>query len=396
MAGIKYKALVEHFRNDADTASRELREQIEAKKIKPHDFNDFGALFEACFGASEYFACRRGAQLANDVFARALTEAAGAVSTAAFQNISGQIVYSAVLQGYTNEEFVMTQYIPEQETQFLDGEKIAGITDIGDETQVRNEADPYALMGVGEDWIFTPAIKDRGGIVPLTWEAVFADRTGQLLDRCSKVGEARGIAREKQAVDCAVDENVTTHRYNWRGTVIASYGDNSGTHTWDNLAATNGLVDWTDVDGAEQVFNGMLNPYTGEPILVGAKHLTVTKENEQTARRIISATEIRVATPGYATTGNPTLTNAGNPYNNKYTVVTSRYLAFRMATDTSWFLSDWGKYAKYMLAERMNVVQAPSNSHDEFHRRIVQQYRVNERGQYVVVEPRASVKSTVA
>jgi len=394
--GIKYKALVEHYRADADSAHRELREQIEGRKIKPTDFNDLGALFEACFGASEYFACRRGQQLANDVFSRALTEATGAVSTAAFQNISGQIVYSAILDGYMNEEFVMSRLIPEQETKFLDGEKIAGITDIGDETQVRNEADPYALMGVGEDWIFTPAIKDRGGIVPVTWEAVFGDRTGQLLDRCSKVGEARGIAREKQAVDCAVDENVTTHRYNWRGTTIASYGDNSGTHTWDNLAASNALVDWTDLDAMEQLFNAMLNPYTGEPILVGAQHLTVCKELEQTARRIISATEIRVATPGYATTGNPTLTNAANPYNNKYTVVTSRYLAFRMATDTSYFLSDWSKYAKYMLAERMNVVQAPSNNHDEFHRRIVQQYRVNERGQYVVVEPRASVKATVA
>ncbi len=155
-------------------------------------------------------------------------------------------------------------------------------------------------------------------------------------------------------------------------------------------------MDWTNLDLMEQLFNGLLNPYTGEPITVSAKHLTVPKALEQTARRIISATEIRVATPGYATTGNPTLTNAANPYNNKYTVVTSRYIAFRQSVKTSYYLSDWSKYAKYMLAERMNVVQAPSSSHDEFHRRIVQQYRVNERGQYVVVEPRASVKATVA
>jgi hypothetical protein len=39
-------------------------------------------------------------------------------------------------------------------------------------------------------------------------------------------------------------------------------------------------------------------------------------------------------------------------------------------------------------------VQAPSNNQDEFHRRIVQQYRVNERGAYVVVQPRAAVKCT--
>jgi hypothetical protein len=79
---------------------------------------------------------------------------------------------------------------------------------------------------------------DRGGIVSVTWEAVFNDRTGQLLDRCGDVGYwAIGYPEEVAAIDCLIDENVTNHRYNWRGTVIASYGDNSGSHTWDNLDA---------------------------------------------------------------------------------------------------------------------------------------------------------------
>lgn len=394
MAGIKYAELVRHFRTDADAAGRELRESLERKEFRPKEFNDLGALFEECFGWEAYKACRSRKMLANDVFESALKESQGAVSTAAFQNISGQIVYSAVLEAYQSEEFAFTKLIPEVQTQFLDGEKIAGITEIGDEAAVRNESDPYKLAGVGEDWIFTPAVKDRGMIVPVTWEAIFADRTGVLLERCGDVGKWGGVNREKRAIDCCVDENTTAHRYNWRGTVIASYGDNSGSHTWDNLAASNGLVDWTDIDAAEQVFNAITDPYTGEPVMIEPRYLTVTKQREQVARRILSATEIRVATPGYATSSNPTLTNMANPYQNKYELLTSRLLAARMATDTSWFLADWSKYAKYMVAEKMNVVQAPSNSHEEFHRRIVQQYRVNERGAYVVVQPRAAVKCT--
>ena len=388
------KQLVEQFRKDYSGADKLLRESFAKKQIKPKDF-DLGQLFAECFGYETYRECAARRKLANDVFHETtLREGTGAVTTASFQNISGQIVYSAILEAYQAEDFVFSKLIPETPTQFLDGEKIAGVTEIGDEAAVRKETDPYTLAGVSEDWIFTPPVLDRGMIVPVSWEAVFADRTGLLLERCSAVGKWMGVNKEKRAIDCVVDENTTAHRYNWRGTVIASYGDNSGTHTWDNLAASNALLDWTDVDAAEQVFNGLVDPYTGEPIMIEAKHLVHCLELIQTARRILSATEIRVATPGYATTGNPTQTNMPNPYSGKYQSVTSRLLAQRMATDTSWFLGDVSKYAKYMVAEPMTTVQAPSNNKDEFERRIVQQYRVNERGAFVVVQPRAIVKST--
>lgn len=387
---IKYESLLKHFRAEPERAAAELKEAFSSKQLKAAEFN-FSRLFEECFGFGEFRACREQRRTTSQVF-----EAAGSVSTASFQNISGQIVYSALLEGYEAEEFVFQKVIPEEPITngTLDGEKIAGITDIGDETAIRNEGDPYTLMGVGEDWIFAPAVKDRGGIVAVTWEAVFADRTGRLLEQCSKVGYSRGLAREKQAIDCLVDENTTAHRYNWRGTVIATYGDNSGSHTWDNLAASNALVDWTDVDAAEQVLNGIVDPYTGEPVMVDATHLITTKQLEQTAFRILNATEIRVATPGYATSNNPTQTNLQNPYRSKYTHLTSKLLAARLATDTTWFLGNPAKAMRYRVAEKMQVVQAPPNNSDEFHRRIVQQYRVNERGAYYWVNPRYMVANT--
>jgi hypothetical protein len=306
-------------------------------------------------------------------------------------------VYSAILDKYESEEFVFTKLIPEEPVTngTLEGEKIAGLTEIGDEIAVRKEGDAYALAGVSENWIYAPAVKDRGIIVPVTWEAVFADRTGRLLEYCGDVGKWAGVNREKRAIDCVVDENVTDHRYNWRTAgAIATYGDNSGTHTWDNLAASNGLVDWIDVNDAEQLFNALVDPFTGEPIMIEPRHLIVTKQLEKTALRILNATEIRVATPGYATTGNPTETHVSNPYAGKFEVVSSRLLASRMATDTSWFYGDVTKLAKYRVAEPMSVVPAPSGNMEEFTRRIVSQYRVNERGAYYTREPRAMVKST--
>lgn len=414
MAGIKYAALVRHFRaaeldrlalveageHDAQNAAAgELREQIEKGTIKPSEFNDLGALFEACFGSHEYYACKRDkTYLATNVMQRALLEAEGAVSTSAFQNITGQIVYSATLEGWNYEDFVFSQIIPEVPTQFLDGEKMAGITNIGDEALLREEADPYTLAGVGEDWIFTPALLDRGLIVPVTWEAIFADRTGLLLERCNKVGEALGLNKEKRACDCIIDLNTTKHRYNWRGTVIATYGDNSGTHTWDNLSASNGLVDWTNLDTSEQNFAGLTDPYTGEPITVQAKHLIVTRSKLRTAEHIIHATENRQTTPGYATSGNPNVMTFDNSYRDAYQVLWSKLLGARITAgsgnQSDWFMGDLTKYAKYMQAEKLAVVQAPPNNTDEFNRRIVSQYRANERGAYVVVQPRAMNKNT--
>ncbi len=399
MAAVNYKRLLKLFESKGSDAPGLLRESFEAKELRPSDI-DLGKLFAECYGWHNYLSCRSGQSLATAVMSNALQEADGAVSTAAFQNVSGQFMYTTVLDAYMAEENIFRTLIPEAPASTLDGEKIPGITEIGDEIGVRKETDPYPIAGVGEDWIFTPTIKDRGMIVPVTWEAIFNDKTGLVSQRAGDVGKWMGLRREKQAVDTVIDEivNDTTGpwRYNWRGTTIATYGDNSGSHTWDNLAATNGLTDWSQVDAAEQLFNAITDPYTGEPVLIEPRHLIVSKVKEQTARRVISGTEIRVATPGYATTLNPTQTLMTNPYLNKYELKTSRLLGARMAVNTSWFLGDITKYAKCMMAEKMNVLPAPPNNQDEFHRRIVQQYRVNERFAYVVVQPRAMVKSTVA
>lgn len=392
MANI-HKTLVEHYQKDPAAAEAGLRAAINEGQIKSREF-DFGKLFSECFGHENYQACKSNGESPQGVMQRFKEE--GAVTTAAFTNISGQIIYSATLDRYKSEDFVFAKMIPEVKATILDGEKIAGITEIGDVSAIRKEGDPYQLAGVGEDWIFTPAVPDRGRIVALTWEAIFNDRTGQLLEVAGDVGYWIGYGEEVLAIDCIVDENTTAHRYNWRGTVIASYNDNTGTHTWDNKSASNTLTDWTSLNTAEQVFNGLTNPYTGTPIMIEPKHLVVTKQNEQTARRIVSATEIRVITPGYATSGAPTQTNMANPYNNKYTVVTSRLLAARTVTDTDWFLGDITQLAKRMVAEPMQVVQAPTNSKDDFERRIVSQYRANKRYAHAVVQPRAVVKATVA
>jgi hypothetical protein len=99
-------------------------------------------------------------------------------------------------------------------------------------------------------------------------------------------------------------------------------------------------------------------------------------------------------TPGYATSANPNQAQWSNPYGGKFEVVSSRLIAPRLGTDTSWFYGSPKKAFFYAVNFPFNTLQAPSNSHDEFHRDIVNQFRADERGNYGTKEPRLMIKAT--
>ena len=323
-----------------------------------------------------------------------LTEAAGAVDTALFSNITGQIVYTRILQAFAAEEYVFSKIVPNIPTQF-NGEKIAGISRIGDEAQVVPEGRPYPLVGVSEDYIQTPQTLKRGMIDALTKEAVFFDRTGVLLQRCGEVGEFLGLNKEKRLIDALLDQNVATHRYNWKGTTYATY---QSAAQWVNVIASgNTLTDWTSVDAAEQVLAAIKDPWTGEPIMLQPKDLVVTRSKLYTARRIVTATEIEVVTPGFATGGNPTKSMTPNPIQG-YRIISSQLLGARMSLAsepaTDWFIGDIARGVNYMENFPLTVVQAPTNSEAEFQRDIVMQWKASERGAAAVVEPRVLVRSS--
>ncbi len=318
-----------------------------------------------------------------------LMEANSAVDTSAFSNITGQIVYSAMMEKFRMEELVFSRMVQTVPTQF-NGEKIAGIGGIGDRAEIVAEGATYPTVGLNEDYIETPQTTKRGFIIPITKEAIFFDRTNNILEEARKLGEYLAINKEKRIIDSVIDENSTAHRYKWKGTAYASY---QASTPWANLQSSNALADWTDVDTAEQLMAAITDPNTGEPVVVTPKHLIVTRDLLYTARRIVNATEIRTATPGYATSANPSETAWANPISG-YTVISSLLLKARMATDTSWFIGDLNKAVRYMENWPLTVVSAPSNSEAEFTQDVVVRFKASERGAAAVFEPRAMVKNT--
>ena len=326
-----------------------------------------------------------------------LLEAGEGVDVTAFSNITGQIIQSQILDSYNQEAFVLSKLVSTIPTR-LDGERIPGVGRLSDQVSEVRPGMPYPSLGFGEDYIDTPQTTKRGFIVPVTKEAVFFDRTHLILQRAAEVGEVLGLNKEKRLLDLLVG---TTNNYTWKGTAYNTYSA-AGTGVapdgnWINQL-TDELVDWTDVDAAEQLFANVLDPNTGEPVLLQATTMLVMPAYRHAAHRIFNATDII-----YTANGSSTATTAANPLGN-YTVVESR-LAYRRliaagqtaaAAKKWWFFGDFRKAFAYMENWPITVTQSPPNGEAEFSQDIVVRYKASERGAAAVINPRYVVKSTGA
>lgn len=314
-----------------------------------------------------------------------LLEAGGsAVDSTAFSNITGQIVYSTVLQGYQAEGMIGDQLVTTIPTR-LSGEKIPGIAEIGDEAEEVNEGEEFPHAGFGEDYIQTPETVKNGLIVPVTKEAIYFDRTNLIVMRARQVGEWLRMRKEKRILDMVIGY---TNNYKWKGT---SYDTYQAATPWINVGSGLELSDWTDIDEALQLFAAMTDPHTGEAIVVMPKVLLCMPYKAMTAKRILSATEIRHST------GSTIETLSANPVAGSYQILSSALLYARLLanveTDSAkaklyWFLGDPKRAFAYMENWPITVVQAPSNSEPEFSRDIVLRFKASERGVPAVMDPR--------
>lgn len=380
--------------NGLDQTVLHLTEALEGRQLTPEDFS-VRELAEAFCGREwvDNLHPKRG-RFAD----RALLEAdAAAVGYSQFSNITGQIFFTAIKDAYNAEEFVFSKIVPEKQSDILDMEKVPGLSEIGDEAEVVQESSPYPYVGFSEDYIEIAAKTKRGMICALTKEMVFGDRTGLALQRAKGVGKFLGLNKEKRIIDCAIDENAGAksaalggHRYHWKGTSYATY---QASTPWANIKTSNGLADWTDIDNAWQLLAAMVDPYTGEPILIQPRDLIVTSQNLWIASRLLGATEIR---SGDITSGAGTQTIGPNPVKTiagDLRLVSSRLLTARAATDTDWWLGNLAEAFAYFVNWGLETEEAPSNSRDAFERDIVMQVKASERGVAATVEPRLMVEN---
>jgi hypothetical protein len=383
---LKYRELKRRYELDgADKTVSHLSEALQTGHLKPEDFS-FRDLAEALVPDGREWVRMLDPRSSGNV---SLLEAGDGVDVTAFQNITGQVIYSKILDSYTQEAFTVSKLVQTIPTR-LDGEKIPGIARINDEVEGVGPGMPYPHLGFGEDYIETPSTTKRGFIVPVTKEAIFFDRTHLVLSRASEVGEILGLNKERRLVDLVIG---ATNNYKWKGT---SYNTYQTSGSWINQISTNALVDWVNVDTAEQLFADMLDPATGEPILVQGTTVLVTPAYRHAAHRVFNAAEI-----SFSGVGSATATLIANPLHN-YRVFDSRLVYRRVvasgvAADDAkkwWFLGDFRKAFAYMENWPITVTQSPLGSEADFNNDIILRFKASERGAAAVLNPRFVVKST--
>jgi hypothetical protein len=359
----------------ADSACRHLGDALAEKHLRAEDFS-LRDLFEAFVRDG-----RELVRLFNPGKSGGVTllEAGSAVDTSAFSNITGQVIYSKLLDAFNDPAFLHPHVVSNVPTQF-NGEKIPGIGRIGDEAEAIAEGDVYPTVGVSQEYIETPETTKRGFIVPVTREAVFFDRTGLVLQRAAEVAFWLGQNKEKRVLDVVLG---ITNNYKRNGVAMDTYLDGGG--DYDNVQANNALADWTDIETAELLFDAMTDPNTGEPIAVIPNTVIVPTALKHTARRIVRATEIRH--------GSDPVTVSVNTIDD-YRILTSPLVKQRTNSATTWYVGDPKRAFAYMENWPITVISAPDNSEAEFTQDIVARYKVSERGAAAVIEPRYMVKCT--
>lgn len=368
-----------------------VAEALESGQLKPEDFS----IREAFAGLVD-----DGLQVMEDMREDTEYTREAAVNTSLFSTITKSVLAQQVKDSFMLEEFVLGRLIP-TETARMQGEVLPGFTPIGDRAEIVAEGDEYPLVNFNEDWERMPIAYKKGMIIPITREAVLFDRTNQILQIAAGIGEWLGVQREKEIADTIIDNPRGSatggmgNRLEWRGTQYATY--DTGTN-WTN-SHQNVLTDYTDIENSEKLLDDMVEPYTGEPVVMGGRRTLLCMPSKwYTAVSLGAATELRDGT-------NP-VTIRPNPYQG-LDVQRSRFLYRRVINGGNagvavsaanaavyWYWGDFNRAFAWREHMPLTVEQQGPGSGWDFSRDILTSYKARYMGTARTKQPRAIIRST--
>lgn len=389
MPAISYRELRRRYDLDGPQKTvAHLAEALQRGHLRPEDFS-LRDLAEALIPEGHQWVKALDPRESGPV---SLLEAGDGVDVTAFLNVTGQVIYSKILEGYRHEAFVASRLVQTIPTRF-DSEKLPAPASLPETITEVSPGMPYPHVGFGENYVETPATTKHGLIVPVTREAIFFDRTHLVLLQAAEVGQTLGRRKEARILDVILGA-VNTYRQN--GISYNTYYAAGQSGPWVNALGQNPLQDWSNVDRAEQLFAEMKDPVSGEPLLIRPRAVLVPPSLRHVARRIFQATTITFTAEGSATA-----TTAPNPLG-QYQVYDSQLLYQRIvasgisadAAKSWWFLGDFSRAFAYMENWPLTVTQSAPGSEADFTQDIVVRFKASERGSPAVLDPRYVVRCT--
>lgn len=385
-----------------------LVEALKKGDVKPDDISIKG-IAENTITDLDGKVC--GREFLRELEKKQLTEnMANAVSLANFSNIIQQQFFNSVLQGYNLMDSGVADLVPVVSSNVIAtaGETVPGITNLGDASKILGPGEEYPMASVEEQYIQTPRQNKMGFIVPIEREALIADRTGLLVERCRDLGRQIRIDRENEICDVIINANGSTARapktngscpYNYRGSNYALWQTSSSAPTNYLNQIVQKLVDASSVEAMWLALQNILDPDTGAVLDEADNNtLLVTQDNYFPALRILHGLQYRTVS-GEAATANmaPMLVSDGRtvtPFN----IVKSKILGARLDAASqdrkTVFFGDFARVFRWMQSLPIMVEEALPNSGKAFTHDVVMQFKAFRYETAAIFNPRYIVKAT--
>jgi len=310
-----------------------------------------------------------------------------------FANMVGAVIDTKIKEAYTQEIFAASQLVRTVPTR-LDGEKIHTFSTIANSDLTVTPGGNYTTTHLYADYIETPGTTKHGLIIPVTKESVFFDQTHHLLERAAEVGEALALNKERRILDMILG---ITNTYKQNGTTRNTYYAGSSSDPWKNLLKDNELLNWESIEAAEDVFGEMVDPISGNPILIEPNTVLVMPSKRHLAHRLFCASSI-----AYGDESVSTVSTIRNPFA-RYRLVSSRLAYQRLKLQSSitdpekiWIIGNFRKAFAYMENWGITVTKSMPGSESDFTQDVIVRFKASERGVPAVIDPRYVVKCTGA
>lgn len=319
-----------------------------------------------------------------------LQEAGQAVDTSAFSNIFGQLSYANFMAAYEQPSLIGKQLVTEVPAATQYSEVVPGVAimkDLGT-TLKTGEGEEFPSVGLSENYVTLPRKIKHGFTIEVTEETLWEDRGGLVTEAINRAAEVMAVNEEKELLDVCLGISTLYSRNG--GAAQATYGNSHTNGDFDNLEASNALVDWTDVEKALLLLDGITDPETGEPILLGGPmQVVVPSALKMTAGIVFNASGYQQGNTG----GTGPVVMYGNPLQGAgqaYEVLSNPYVKSRTSSADTWFIGNFRKAFRNSVVWPTQVIQLLADPR----RDVVSGIRVRRKSRAGVYDPRYVVKCT--
>lgn len=389
-------ALVDLGKARGDRAARNMLEAaITQGRVQAQDVSLLG-LAHACYGDAWYRNLQASVMGApSPVQLLEADSAAGSMNSTLFPNLTGQLLFNAMLPEYEAPDLLGGRLAETIRTR-LKTELIPGLSSLGNQIREVGEGQPFEAMGFSENYLQTAQTKKRGGVIKVTKEAVFHDQTGMILRKARMAGEAMALDKEERILDMVIGDTGISGLYNRNGTTYNTYLT-SGAYV---NSGTTALTDHTSLEAAYDLFVDITDPDTGKRLRWRPTALLCVPHIEQEALRITGATMLGFESDPSSAANR--VTRGPNLQRYRMPVLTSEILYDRVRTKIQknnatkakafWWVGNFMKAFSYMENWAMQISQAARNSDAAFYNDVEYAFKVSEKGIAQVQDPRHVIR----